>query len=181
MNWEEKFRIVDSCLESNPDIDADFYIKPNGATPSEVSQLTNKFPYVPKDYIRFLTLCNGADIAQVRFFGTDEYEDNQEIYSDVYPEDSWYVFGADAGGDPVMLNVKGFIAIGLSKSISSEYRILAGNFSEFLNDVIMGSNHPLLFGVNKSEFQEFIQKEIEEDPWLEFLVDHKWLNFETKS
>ena len=43
MNWTDKFKIIQSYLEVNEDIEQDFYIKPNGASAGVIAKLKSDF------------------------------------------------------------------------------------------------------------------------------------------
>ena len=177
MNWKSKFKIISQRIETNDDIEQDFYVKEKGASSESISELQKKYPFVSEEYIEFIKFTDGADIAQCRLYGTTEYSNGEEMYSEEYPKDIWFPFGHEAGGDPLLLHQNGKVAIGKAKNISGEYQYLASNFSEFLSEVLMGSLFPSIFRVNEESFGEFIKEELEseEDPWLMFLVEQKWL------
>jgi hypothetical protein len=175
MNWEDKFKIVNSCLATNEEIEQDFYIKDIGASNAAISLIQQKYLFLPQDYVDFLLVTDGADIAQCRFFGSAEHVRASEIYSEVYPKESWFVFGAESGGDPLLIDRAGKVVIGVGKSYSGEFKFLANSFSDFLSEVIMGPRYPIIFGIKESEFPEFIKEEEKEDPWLSFLIERKWL------
>lgn len=175
MNWTTKFKVVLECIDSREDIDADFYLSDRVASEEELTQIKITFPLIKNEYIEFLSLYNGADIAQCRIFGASELKRAEEIYSDVYSKSEWFIFGTDAGGDPLIQNKKGEIFIGLGKTINIEYSFLANSFFDFINQVLMGENYPRIFWIKDNEFKELINQEKGDDPWLDFLIEQKWL------
>jgi hypothetical protein len=177
MNWKEKFRFVSQYLEANDDIDQDFYIKEAGANSETLSVLSTKYPFISEEYIEFIRVTDGADIAQCRLYGSSEYAHGEEMYSGEYKNNEWFPFGHEAGGDPLLLEHSGKVAIGTGKSVSGEFEYIANNFSEFLSEILMGTNYPSIFRIGKENYSEFIQRELEsgDDPWLNFLVKQKWL------
>jgi hypothetical protein len=175
MNWEDKFKIVSSCLATHEEIEQDFYIKDIGASNAAISLIRQKYIFLPQDYFDFLQVTDGADIAQCRFFGSAEYISASEIYTEVYPKEAWYVFGAESGGDPLLIDCAGKVAIGVGKSYSGEFTLLANSFSDFLSEIIMGPKYPMIFGIKESGFSDFVKEEEKEDPWLAFLIERKWL------
>jgi len=176
MDWITKFEIVSKCVEINEDIEQDFYIKEAGISKECAELMRDDHPLITQDYFDFLTYTDGADIAQCRIYSFSEYKAGMELYSDVYDEKHWFVFGADAGGDPLLLHETGKIAIGVGKSIFGEFTFIADTFSDFLNSVLMGPNYPSLFGLSSPEYNEFYREEAEEDPWLNFLIEKGWID-----
>ena len=175
MNWKDKFKIVSSCLETNEEIEQDFYIKDIGASDAAISLIHQKYLFLPQDYFDFLRVTDGADIAQCRLFGSTKYIRASEIYTEVYPEETWFVFGAESGGDPLLIGCTGKVIIGAGKSYSGEFELLPNSFSDFLSEVIMGPKYPMIFGIKESGFSAFVKAEEKEDPWLAFLIERKWL------
>lgn len=177
MNWEDKFNIVSKCLESNEDIEADFDINEIGASNESTLILRKKYPFISEDYYKFLKITDGADIAQCRLFSSTDYVRGIEMYSNDYPETKWFPFGYEAGGDPFLIGESGKVSLGCGKTSSGNFNILADSFSEFLYDVLMGPKYPSIFRLKEEEFTDFINKEVEleEDPWLAFLIEQEWL------
>ncbi len=175
MNWISKFETVLDCIDERDDIDADFYLAGSGASDESLEQINISYPLIGKDYIEFLKKHDGADIAQCRLFGISELKRAEDIYSDVYPRSQWFVFGASAGGDPILQSKDGEIFIGLGKTINVENQFLASSFFEFIDQVLMGENYPRIFWIKDDEFKEFIDEEKGDDPWLDFLIEKKWL------
>ena len=180
MNWDKKFSVVLDCIDEREDIDCDFYLVDRHVSDDEITELTESYPLISKEYINFLKLYDSADIAQCRLFGPSKLKRAKEIYSDVFGVNEWFVFGADAGGDPILQNSIGEVYIAEGKSIEPEYSLLANSFSSFISDVLMGEKYPLVFWIqnNENDFKEFINEEKDEDPWLQFLIEKKWLTFE---
>ena len=175
MNWISKFGSVLDCIDERDDIDADFYVAVSGASEESLEQINISYPLIGKDYIEFLKKYDGADIAQCRLFGTSELKRAEDIYSDVYPKSKWFVFGENAGGDPILQNKDGEIFIGLGQTVNVEYQFLALSFFEFIDQVLMGENYPRAFWIEDTEFKGFINEEKGNDPWLDFLIEKKWL------
>ena len=175
MNWIDKLNAVEACLETNEDIEQDFYIKQSGASRHLIAKLQVDFPWVAEDYIRFLELTNGADIAQCRFVECERLGSSLEMYGETYPTERWLPFGFEAGGDPLLLHKSGKVALGKGKSNSEEFQYLADSFSSFLSDVIMGQRYASIFRIPQDEHAAFYAEAIGEDPWLAFLVEQEWL------
>ena len=176
MYWANKFKIANQFLQTEADIDQDFYIKENGASTNAISTLNEKYSFIPEEYFKFLSISDGADIAQCTLFSSLDYAKGKEMYSNAYPEKHWFPFGHESGGDPLLLHESGKVAIGFGKNISGKYNFICDNFSDFLGEVLMGPKYPLLFRIKTDAFNEFIEEESEDDPWLAFLIKQNWLN-----
>jgi hypothetical protein len=176
MKWKEKFKVASGYVELDEDLEQDFYLKEFGANDDFISMLRDKYPYISEDYIYFLKLTDGADIAQCTFFSSTTFSRGAEMYSDIYPDSNWFPFGHEAGGDPLMLHNSGKVAIGHGKSTSGEFNFLANSFSDFLNEIIMGPRYPSIFRLEEKDYTDFYKEELEEDPWLAFLIEQKWIN-----
>lgn len=179
MNWKEKIEFIASCLEDNEEIEQDFYLKDNGAAKAFLDTLVNAFPFVQEDYLEFLKISDGADIAQCRLLSEREFKSGSSLYSDRYLKYEWMPFGYEAGGDPLLLNRNGKIFLGEGKSSSNDALFIADSFSDFLCNVLMGQRYASIFRVlDTSDQLEFYNEELEEgdDPWLTFLVKNNWIS-----
>lgn len=175
MNWEEKIVYVKENLDQYEDIEDDFYVQKNGMSIESIDSLRETYPYITHDYIRFIKLTDGADIAQCRFYGSSEYGGVAQIYSDIYMTSEWFAFGHTAGGDPLLMNKSGMVALGYAKKTSGDFHILADSFADFMGDVLMGKQFPLIYQVEESELSEFLAEEREDDPWVAFLIEMNWV------
>lgn len=175
MDWKEKFAVVAACLETHEEIEQDFYIQPEGAPADLITKVRADFPFVSDDYLQFLALTNGADIAQCRLVEGEGLESMPEQYGDVYPKECWLPFGWEAGGDPLLLHESGKVAIGEGKSNDEAVEFAADSFADFLSNVLMGQRYAATYRIPDEEQLEFYHTEIDEDPWLTFLVEQKWV------
>jgi len=175
MDWKDKFRIVNSCIDTNEDIEQDFYIKSEGAPNDFVLKLKAIYPFVTEDYLQFLEMTDGADIAQCRFLEANNFDSFAEQYGQSYPKKSWMPIGYEAGGDPLLLHKNGKIALGEGKANKEVFTFLASNFSEFISEVLMGQRYASIFRIEKGEFNEFYEDELDDDPWLAFLIQNQWV------
>ncbi|GHC49171.1 hypothetical protein GCM10007100_13830 [Roseibacillus persicicus] len=132
--------------------------------------LTAEFGFIPKDYLRFLEVTDGADLVQCVFYCVGESEflhfNNGEVYKEEYPKSEWYVFGHNAGGDPLLLSIDGTVHVGFGKSVKGESRQIADSFSEFLSLVVFGQNFGMLYGESA---------DLAEDAWFAFLNKQGWI------
>jgi len=175
MNWKDKFTIVSSGIDTNEDIEQDFFIKGKGAPYEFISKLKAEYPFVTEDYIQFLEMTDGADIAQCRFLESNNYDSIAPQYGGTYSKERWMPIGYEAGGDPILLHNSGKIALGEGKSNKESFIYLAENFSDFLCEVIMGPRYASIFRIVQDKYDEFYAEELEEDPWLAFLVENGWV------
>ncbi|GAA4441562.1 SMI1/KNR4 family protein [Bremerella cremea] len=175
MDWNEKFAVVEACLEVNEEIEQDFYLQPSGVSADGLSSLQAEFPFVSDDYLRFLQRTNGADIAQCRFVEVERIPAAIEQYGDVYLPKRWLPFGYDAGGDPLLLHESGQVALGDGTSSSETFEFLADTFADFLENVLMGQRYGAIFRIPLDEQITFYEEELDDDPWLAFLVEQTWL------
>jgi hypothetical protein len=175
MDWKDKFRIVNSCIDTNEDIEQDFYIKGKGASSEFILKLKSRYPFVSEDYLQFLEITDGADIAQCRFLEEGDFDSIAGQYGQIYPKERWMPFGYEAGGDPLLLGNSGKVALGEGKANKEVFIILANSFSEFLCEVLMGQKYASVFRVEQDEYDKFYKEEIEDDPWLAFLVKNQWI------
>ena len=175
MNWKEKFKIVHKDCETNEDIDSDFYIKGEGASESFLKQLKEEYPFLPLDYFEFLKFTNGADIAQCVLVGNDNFTMTVENYSDVFEKENWMPFAWAAGGDPLLIHKSGKVALGEGKKNKQEYIFVAGSFSEFLNEVLLGQKLGNIYWLSEDEHQSFYKEEKEDDTWIEYLIEQNWI------
>jgi len=175
MDWKEKFHVVISSDEINDEIEADFYLKDAGAKNDFLEKIKLEYPFVTDDYLNFLRMTDGADIAQCSFLETNNFDDFASQYGQTYSKKTWMPFGFEAGGDPLLLHFSGKIAMGDGKANHENVVFLANNFSDFLNNVLMGSKYASIFRIEEDNFSEFYQNEVEDDPWLAFLVKRNWV------
>lgn len=169
MNWKQKIAFVSAELETNESIEQDFFLNDSVISNNGVLKLKRYCPFVTDDYVEFLGLADGADIAQCTFFGSEE-SDMQDFvsgakpYLNAYPKSTWFVFGHDAGGNPLLLHQTGRVALGNANATSdADATILAESFADFLGEVIMGRNYEALYKAAP-----------ENDPWLAFLIEQNW-------
>lgn len=168
--------MVLSNLDVDDSIEQDFYVKDSGVSSQFLEKLKKEYPFTPQSYIDFLEYTNGADIAQCRFLEENNFDVYTSQYSLSYPKQNWLVFGFDAGGRPLLINLCGNVCLGEKYSTNEEFIHLANSFSEFLTEVIMGQNYALLFDIEPCDKRDFYIEEIGEDPWLAFLVKQNWIN-----
>jgi len=178
MSWKEKFNLVISCLDGNEDIEQDFYIKAHGVSNIFIDNLKVNYPFITNDYLEFLEITDGADIAQCVFFGVDDFDSSARLYVDVFSKEDWMPFAYEAGGDPLLLHKNGKIFLGDGKSNKESFIFLANSFSDFLCDVLMGQRYASIFRIEEIEHHKFYKEELEDDenPWLTFLVNNKWIS-----
>lgn len=173
--WLPKFaiaqRLVDEGEEIGP-IDSDFFISDTGASPEAIRLLKQAFPSIPDDYVRFLEHTDGAEIAQCTLFGSEDSEFTSfteaslcELYESTYPRSTWFVFGHDAGGNPLLLSTTGSVSIG-DAHLSRAARNVAQSFSEFLSNVLFGGDYPKLYDSDPDP----------DDPWWAFLKSEGWVS-----
>jgi len=175
MNWKDKLLFVASCVDTNDEIQDDFYLKNVGTKSDFISNLKIEYPFVTKDYIEFLELTDGADIAQCRFLEKSNFYSVSNSYNDIYAKETWMPFGYEAGGDPLLLHSSGKIALGDCKANKDTFVFLADDFSKFISEVIMGQKYASLFRVHVQHYNNFYKNELEDDPWLAFIVKNEWL------
>ena len=174
MDWVAKFDAVVASLETDVSIEQDFFVKEHGAKESFLNKLESDYPFVPDDYVRFLRMTDGATIAQCRFLGSANFDSLAPLHSDTYPKNDWLLIGLDPGGDPLLLHKTRKVAIGEGKSSSGNFEVLASNFGEFLCDVLMGQRFASVFRV-RDDHQRFYEGEIDQDPWIAYLVKQGWI------
>ncbi len=177
MNWKEKFQVIKLCSDEEllGLIEDDFYVKDKGSSVEFIKNIRALYPFVTDDYIEFLNMTNGADIAQCRFLEEDNFDSIAMVHSGSYPKEKWMTFGLDAGGNPILLHESGKVALGEGKANKEIYTFVADSFSDFLSEVIMGQRYASIYRIEPDKFIEFYKAEIEEDPWLDFLIKIRWI------
>lgn len=171
MDWLDKLRCAESAIKSNPEL-AIVFEAGTGLNGTDLEMVRKTFPFADHEYLRCLAETGGLQIDMYHLFGSDEegftsLSDGWRRWLPIVKEGGIPI-GEDPAGDCIVQCKDGSIRL-LSREAddTSEGRVLAQSFAEFLSDVLMGSRFTTLFPRGYSSSQE--------NEWTCFLRRQGWL------
>lgn len=137
------------------------------ASDDEIARLLATRPWLPKDYLEFLRLTDGAVLEMFAFYGLANGHDfpiaNREFYVEPYGADDWFAVGHDPAGDTFVIHRSGSIATIGSDPPPDEPVPLCDSFRSLVEDVCCGERYSEYFGGPP-----------EDSEWLDYLRAKGW-------
>ena len=113
------------------------------------TQLSSR-PWLPKDYLEFLNITDGAILEMFVFYGIADGHPHQipdeDIYAEPYSTDDWFTVGNDPAGDAFVIHRSGKIATVGSDPPPDEPVPLCDSFRELIEEICCGPRYVDYFG-----------------------------------
>jgi hypothetical protein len=137
------------------------------ASEKDIAQLLATHSWLPKDYLEFLRMTDGAVLEMFVFYGLANGHDfplaDQGLYLELYGTEDWLVVGHDPAGDAFVIHRSGSIATIGSDPPPDEPVPLCDNFQTLIEDICCGPRYTEYFGGSQKNSE-----------WLDYLRANGW-------
>lgn len=173
MTWESKLAETVEAVKDNLKLGMVF----DTAEPANSEFLANlkaSHPYLDDDYVRFLSISDGAQIWWYVLAGSGQssltsLETLEARWKPSIEQFGVFPIGEDPAGACVAITQDGrVVQFDYRAETESDLVELAPSFDAFLDEVLMGERYYSLFDVPPSE--------IEDNHWLEFMKQKEWIS-----
>jgi hypothetical protein len=168
MDWRDKLLATQDMLSKKPELTLVFSLADRGAPESALRRRRETFPYLPTEYLDFLSLTDGAQFDMCVMFGTGSstfpsLNDLQRSWAPVLCPDESFAFGEDSSGSAFVFDSTGTVFLYDVRQDGTSKKV-ANTFMDLLSEVFMGSKYFELypFGVAPNEWTNYL----EEQGWL---------------
>ena len=173
MSWLEKLDQTRAMLSQNPELAIVFSESLPGASETFIGFLRKEFPFVDEQYLDFLRNTNGVQIDMFVLFGSEESVfpsviEGLKRWTDVLHGSGALPIGEDPSGSCIaMSRDHKIILVSNDPPDPTNTRVLAADFGQFLDEVLMGPRFPQLFPGSWTVKHE--------NEWTEHMRQQGWL------
>jgi hypothetical protein len=151
MAWQDKLEITRTALAQRPEMAIVFDEGGKGAPEEFLSTLVATYPFLPQEYLDFLRTTDGLQIDMCMVYGSGmtpfrSIPQAAELWRPILNLSRFCPIGEDASGRCFAVNREGEVwRFDHDPPDTGNARKLASSFSDFLDNVLMGSRFVELF------------------------------------